>query len=32
LPPLETLSFDHGETVRAYLAVRGRLPAAPILI
>jgi len=32
LPPLETLSFDHGDTVRAYLAARGHLPASPILI
>lgn len=32
LPPLETLSFDHGDTVRAYLASRGALPASPTLI
>jgi 8-oxo-dGTP diphosphatase len=32
LPPLETLSFDHGDTVRAYLACRRQLPPAPILI
>jgi len=32
LPPLETLSFDHGDTVRDYLAARGHLPAAPTLI
>lgn len=32
LPPLDALAFDHGDTVRAYLAVRGRLPAAPTLI
>jgi len=32
LPPLDTLAFDHGDTIRAYLDCRGRLPAAPILI
>jgi 8-oxo-dGTP diphosphatase len=32
LPPLDTLSFDHGDTVRDYLAVRGRLPDTPKLI
>jgi ADP-ribose pyrophosphatase YjhB (NUDIX family) len=32
LPPLHELAFDHGDTVRAYLAHRGALPAAPILI
>ena len=32
LPPLDTLSFDHGDTVRAYLDSRDALPAAPTLI
>ena len=32
LPPLETLSFDHGDTIRAYLACRRQPPPAPILI
>lgn len=32
LPPLETLAFDHGETVRDFLARREGLPVAPILI
>jgi ADP-ribose pyrophosphatase YjhB (NUDIX family) len=32
LPPLETLAFDHGDTVRAYLEARGRPAAAPILL
>jgi hypothetical protein len=31
LPALDSLSFDHGDTVRAYLAARGRLPLVPIL-
>jgi ADP-ribose pyrophosphatase YjhB (NUDIX family) len=31
LPPLDTLAFDHGDTVQDYLRVRG-LPAAPRLI
>jgi ADP-ribose pyrophosphatase YjhB (NUDIX family) len=29
LPPLESLAFDHGETVRRYLAARGRPQEAP---
>jgi hypothetical protein len=29
LPPLESLAFDHGETVRRYLAARGRPPEPP---
>jgi hypothetical protein len=32
LPPLETLAFDHGDTVRAYLQHRGQLPVAPTLL
>jgi 8-oxo-dGTP diphosphatase len=32
LPPLESLAFDHGDTVRDYLASRGALPPSPILI
>src|SRR5262250_988214 len=32
LPPLDTLAYDHGETIAAYLEFRGRLPAVPILI
>lgn len=32
LPPLDTLSFDHGDTVSEYLRVRGALPPAPRLI
>jgi 8-oxo-dGTP diphosphatase len=32
LPPLDTLAFDHGDTVRDFLSRRGALPAAPILI
>jgi 8-oxo-dGTP diphosphatase len=31
LPPLDELAFDHGETVRLYLAARGRPAAAPLL-
>jgi ADP-ribose pyrophosphatase YjhB (NUDIX family) len=31
LPPLESLAFDHGETVRLYLAARDRPPRAPIV-
>lgn len=29
LPPLESLAFDHGETVRRYLAARGRQAEPP---
>ena len=29
LPDLDSLAFDHGETVRLYLESRGRPPAAP---
>ena len=29
LPPLDALAFDHGETVRRYLAMRGRPAEAP---
>jgi ADP-ribose pyrophosphatase YjhB (NUDIX family) len=32
LPPLDTLAFDHGDTIRSYRQCRGRLPAAPPLI
>jgi 8-oxo-dGTP diphosphatase len=32
LPPLDSLSFDHGDTVADYLRVRGSLPSAPRLI
>jgi ADP-ribose pyrophosphatase YjhB (NUDIX family) len=32
LPPLETLAFDHGDTVRTYLASRGTKTSAPILL
>jgi 8-oxo-dGTP diphosphatase len=32
LPALDSLSFDHGDTVRAYLAARGRLPLVPVLV
>jgi ADP-ribose pyrophosphatase YjhB (NUDIX family) len=32
LPPLEELAFDHGDTVRAYLARRGRPLPEPIVI
>jgi ADP-ribose pyrophosphatase YjhB (NUDIX family) len=31
LPPLESLAFDHGETVRLYLAARGRPHQATIV-
>ncbi len=31
LPPLDTLAFDHGDTVRLYLASRGT-PARPPLV
>jgi 8-oxo-dGTP diphosphatase len=31
LPPLESLAFDHGDTVRLYLAARGRPAGAPIV-
>ena len=31
LPPLETLAFDHGESVALYLRVRGR-PAPPPML
>ena len=31
LPPLDSLAFDHGETVRLFLATRGRPDAAPVL-
>jgi ADP-ribose pyrophosphatase YjhB (NUDIX family) len=31
LPPLETLAFDHGDSVALYLRMRGRPAAAPIL-
>jgi 8-oxo-dGTP diphosphatase len=29
LPPLDTLAFDHGESVALYLRTRGRPPAPP---
>ena len=29
LPPLESLAFDHGETIRRYLAMRDRPDEAP---
>src|SRR5690242_19462872 len=32
LPPLDTLAFDHGDTVRAYLQSRGTTAPAPILL
>jgi 8-oxo-dGTP diphosphatase len=32
LPRLDTLAFDHGDTVRCYLASRGRPVPAPVLI
>jgi ADP-ribose pyrophosphatase YjhB (NUDIX family) len=32
LPPLDTLAFDHGDTVRAYLESRGGPGAPPVLI
>jgi ADP-ribose pyrophosphatase YjhB (NUDIX family) len=32
LPPLDTLAFDHGDTIRAYLESRGRPAAPPFLI
>jgi len=32
LPALDSLSFDHGDTVRAYLAAHGRLPLVPVLV
>jgi len=31
LPALDSLAFDHGETVRLYLAARDRPQRAPIL-
>jgi ADP-ribose pyrophosphatase YjhB (NUDIX family) len=31
LPPLDSLAFDHGETVRLYLASRACSEAAPVL-
>jgi ADP-ribose pyrophosphatase YjhB (NUDIX family) len=31
LPPLDSLAFDHGDTVRIYLASRGRRAPAPLL-
>ena len=31
LPALESLAFDHGETIRLYLAARGRPPQSPIV-
>jgi ADP-ribose pyrophosphatase YjhB (NUDIX family) len=31
LPPLESLAFDHGETIRLYLASRDRPQPAPIV-
>jgi ADP-ribose pyrophosphatase YjhB (NUDIX family) len=31
LPPLDSLAFDHGETVRLYLASRGNPEHAPIV-
>jgi 8-oxo-dGTP diphosphatase len=31
LPPLDSLAFDHGDTVRLYLASRGRSPAGPVV-
>lgn len=32
LPPLDTLAFDHGDTVHDYLRVRDALPLSPKLI
>jgi hypothetical protein len=29
LPDLDSLAFDHGETVRLYLEFRGQPPTAP---
>ena len=29
LPPLDSLAFDHGESVALYLQARGRAPAPP---
>lgn len=31
LPPLESLAFDHGDTIRLYLATRGT-PAQPLIV
>jgi ADP-ribose pyrophosphatase YjhB (NUDIX family) len=31
LPPLESLAFDHGDTIRLYLATRDRPEQAPIV-
>jgi 8-oxo-dGTP diphosphatase len=31
LPPLESLAFDHGDTIRIYLATRDRGDAPPIV-
>jgi 8-oxo-dGTP diphosphatase len=31
LPPLDSLAFDHGETIRLYVAARDRPREAPIL-
>ena len=31
LPALESLAFDHGETIRLYLATRGRSDQVPIV-
>jgi ADP-ribose pyrophosphatase YjhB (NUDIX family) len=31
LPPLDSLAFDHGETVRLFLATRGRPDEAPVV-
>ena len=32
LPPLHTLAFDHGDTVRLYLASRGQPGQVPIVV
>jgi ADP-ribose pyrophosphatase YjhB (NUDIX family) len=32
LPPLESLAFDHGETIAVYLGARGKPEQAPILV
>ena len=32
LPPLQTLAFDHGETVQLYLASRGKGGQVPVLV
>ena len=31
LPPLDAMAFDHGDTIRLYLASRGKLSGMPIV-